>query len=188
MDNRQQLLNRALEAFTRQGYEAAGVQEIAAAAGITKPTLYHYFGSKAGLLTTLFKEQLDPFMATLAETTTYRKDMTGALKQIVKTCFDFAEANPLLYRFFLSLMYAPAESEAFKISLSYRERQQQLMETFFFEASKDHGNMKDRHQAYASSFIGLVNTYVSSFLNQLADVDETTIHNVVHQFMHGIFS
>ena len=188
MENRQLLLNCSLEAFALNGYEAAGVQDIAKAAGITKPTLYHYFGSKAGLLTTLFSEQLKPFLTTLETTAVYRKDIAGALQEIVKAHFDFATANPLLYRYFLSLMYAPAESDAFKISLTYRERQQQLMETFFFEASKDHGNMKNRHRAYASSFIGLVNIYVSLFLNQQTTIDDSTIRFVVHQFMHGIFS
>ena len=36
-----------------KGYDAVGVQEIAQKAGITKPTLYYYFGSKYGLLETL---------------------------------------------------------------------------------------------------------------------------------------
>ena len=38
------------ESFYEKGYDAIGVQEIADAAGVTKPTLYHYFGSKYGLL------------------------------------------------------------------------------------------------------------------------------------------
>jgi TetR/AcrR family transcriptional regulator len=188
MDNRSRLLDHALEAFALQGYEATGVQQIAAAAGITKPTLYHYFGSKAGLLTTLFSERLEPFLAKLAETATYRKDMAGALQEIVKTHFTFAEANPLLYRFLMALLYAPVESDAFKISQTYHARQLQLMEIFFFEASKDHGNMMNRQKTYAASFLGLVNTYVSLTLNQQIRVDETIIRNVVHQFMHGIFS
>ena len=32
--------------FMPRGYDAVGVQEIAQKAGITKPTLYYYFGSK----------------------------------------------------------------------------------------------------------------------------------------------
>ena len=38
----------ATELFARRGYEAS-MDEIAAAAGITKPMLYSYFGSKEGL-------------------------------------------------------------------------------------------------------------------------------------------
>ena len=52
-ENREMILQKALELFAGRGYDAVGVQEICAAAGITKPTLYHYFGSKRGLLDAL---------------------------------------------------------------------------------------------------------------------------------------
>ena len=53
MDNRENILTCALELFYQRGYDAVGIQEICQAAGITKPTLYHYFGSKYGLLEVL---------------------------------------------------------------------------------------------------------------------------------------
>ena len=56
MDNRSNILSQAVELFASRGYDAVGVQEIVDAAGITKPTLYHYFGSKLGLLNTIFTE------------------------------------------------------------------------------------------------------------------------------------
>jgi len=42
------LLDTALDLFSRRGYEGTGVQQIVTTAGVTKPTLYHYFGSKIG--------------------------------------------------------------------------------------------------------------------------------------------
>ena len=59
MDNRSNILLCALRLFATRGYDAVGVQEIVVAAGITKPTLYHYFGSKQGLLDALLKEYFD---------------------------------------------------------------------------------------------------------------------------------
>ena len=50
MDNRQAILDSALTLFYEKGYDAVGVQQIVDAAGVTKPTLYYYFGSKQGLL------------------------------------------------------------------------------------------------------------------------------------------
>ena len=41
MDNRMNILEKALHLFYEKGYDAIGVQEIADAAGVTKPTLYH---------------------------------------------------------------------------------------------------------------------------------------------------
>ena len=53
MDNRQLIIEKALELFCARGYDAVGVQEIAEQSGITKPTLYYYFGSKQGLMETI---------------------------------------------------------------------------------------------------------------------------------------
>ena len=53
MDNRSAILSNALRLFAARGYDAVGIQEIVDEAGITKPTLYHYFGSKQGLLESL---------------------------------------------------------------------------------------------------------------------------------------
>lgn len=52
---RLQLLDAALERFARKGYHDTSMDEIAEAAGVTKPVLYHHFASK----TDLFLELLD---------------------------------------------------------------------------------------------------------------------------------
>ena len=62
MDNRERILQCALELFYAKGYDAVGVQEIAQKAGITKPTLYYYFGSKYGLLETLLTKHFTVLM------------------------------------------------------------------------------------------------------------------------------
>jgi AcrR family transcriptional regulator len=46
---RERLLAEALRLFTARGYAATTVRELVAAAGVTKPVLYYYFGSKEGL-------------------------------------------------------------------------------------------------------------------------------------------
>lgn len=48
-DVRERVLAEALGLFTARGYAATSVREIVAAAGVTKPVLYYYFGSKEKL-------------------------------------------------------------------------------------------------------------------------------------------
>jgi TetR/AcrR family transcriptional regulator len=48
--SRQRLLQAAADVFERKGYASASVREIVERAGVTKPVLYYYFGSKEGLL------------------------------------------------------------------------------------------------------------------------------------------
>ncbi|MGD8807620.1 MAG: TetR family transcriptional regulator [Chloroflexota bacterium] len=53
---RQALLDAALQVFSQQGYQAARLQDIAKAAGVTRGAIYHHFGSKAELFNTLMDE------------------------------------------------------------------------------------------------------------------------------------
>jgi AcrR family transcriptional regulator len=48
-DRERLMLRAAGDAFAAQGFHASSMDEIARAAGVTKPMLYRYFGSKEGL-------------------------------------------------------------------------------------------------------------------------------------------
>ena len=45
----EKILKVAIEILARKGYHATSTREIVEAAGVTKPMLYYYFGSKAGV-------------------------------------------------------------------------------------------------------------------------------------------
>ncbi len=49
-EQRDQIQARAAELFARLGYTATTMNQVAAACGVTKPTLYHYFADKQALL------------------------------------------------------------------------------------------------------------------------------------------
>ena len=53
---RRRLLDAAVEVFERDGFETAGVIDIASAAGVTTGSLYHHFGSKLGLFQVIRRE------------------------------------------------------------------------------------------------------------------------------------
>ena len=75
MDNRSNILACALQLFASRGYDAVGVQEIVEAAGITQPTLYHYFGSSRDLLDTLLSEQWAELFEAVEQATIYDRDL-----------------------------------------------------------------------------------------------------------------
>jgi len=60
-ERRDQLLAVALGVFSRQGFHAASMNEIAEAAGVTKPVLYQHFASKRQL----YRELLDEVATTM---------------------------------------------------------------------------------------------------------------------------
>lgn len=55
-ERREQLLSVALTVFAREGFHGASMNEVADAAGVTKPVLYQHFSSKNGLYLALIEE------------------------------------------------------------------------------------------------------------------------------------
>jgi AcrR family transcriptional regulator len=55
---RQRLLGEATRLFAERGFESTSVQEIVAAAGVTKGAMYHYFDSKDDLLHEIYARVL----------------------------------------------------------------------------------------------------------------------------------
>ena len=188
MDNRATILSCALQLFAARGYDAVGVQEIADAAGITKPTLYHYFGSKRGLLDELLSTHFGQLHQNVRAAADYHGDLPLTLNRLAAVYFGYAQEHPLYYRFQLSLWFAPPDSDAFQAVAALNEAQQDLLEDLFLRAAGDHGNMRGRHRAYAATFLGMVNTYAALALNGYAQLDGDLVYKAVHQFMHGIFS
>ena len=65
MPARDQLLDAASSLFYEEGIAATGVDEIVRAAGVSKPTLYAHFGSKAALVAAVLERRHDARVAEL---------------------------------------------------------------------------------------------------------------------------
>jgi len=184
MDNRATLLEQALQLFAQRGYDAIGVQEIVEHAGVTKPTLYHYFGSKRGVLEALINERLQPLIDQLA----HANDVPASLAAIFQLYFDFAQAEPLLYRMQLAMWFSLPDNEAFQIVAVAAAQQQALLESFFVRASSFHGNIRGRQRVYAATLLGTINTYIGLWLSGAIQATPHIIHQAVQQFSYGIYS
>lgn len=63
--NRAAILEAALEVFSQHGFRGATVDQIAGAAGLSKPNLLYYFPSKEAIFTALLSGLLDTWLAPL---------------------------------------------------------------------------------------------------------------------------
>lgn len=188
MDNRSLILQRALDLFTARGYDAIGVQDIATAAGVTKPTLYYYFGNKHGLIAALVRERLAALMEPLAAAAGYGGDLPLSLQRVVAAYFAFAEREPAFYRMLLAMYFGPPDNEAFQVVAAAYAEQQRLLEQLFADAAHDHGNMRGRHQLYGALLLGVIHTYIGLFLNRHLALDASVQRLAVQHFSHGIYS
>jgi TetR/AcrR family transcriptional regulator len=188
MDTRSEILACALELFAARGYEGTGVQEVVNAAGVTKPTLYHYFGSKQGLLEALMISHEASQTSTIEPARDYRGDLPLTLRKIAAASFRFARENRTFSRFLLALFFAPAESEGHVAASSFFQRQFVAIREMFAHATREHGNMKGRHLLSAASFLGMINNCIGLYLNGSLLLDDELVERCVHQFEHGIYS
>ncbi|MGC4120257.1 MAG: TetR/AcrR family transcriptional regulator [Myxococcales bacterium] len=187
-DNRSKLLACALRLFVSKGYDGVGVQEIVEAAGVTKPTLYHYFGSKQGLVETLLAEEIGELTEKLTVACDYQHDLPKTLTDIAKAYFDFAKSHREVYRLLLALYFAPLESDAYRAAVRFHDQHFDMVERVFEAAEKDHGNMRGRHKAYAATFTGMIDRYIALALHGHTHLDDVLLHQAVKQFQHGIYS
>ncbi len=65
--NREAILEAALEVFSSQGFRGATLEQIAEAAGLSKPNLLYYFPSKEAVHSTLLAGLLDTWLDPLRE-------------------------------------------------------------------------------------------------------------------------
>jgi TetR/AcrR family transcriptional regulator len=189
MDNKSRIAQESLKLFTLRGYDGAGIREICELCGIEKPTLYYYFGNKEGILHHLLESRLPDLIRRLNTAARYQNDIGRSLEEITRLFFSFASSDPDYYKLLLSLHFAPEEGTSFRLVQPYFNEIHRVMENLFLEASRQHGNMANRQVHYSYSFTGLMNTYITLFLQkQLPMLDESLVYTVCRQFMYGIFT
>ena len=186
--NKAKLERTALILFAARGYDAVGVQELAETAGVTKPTLYHYFHSKKGLFVALLSGREQPLLSRLSKAAEYRRDVKFNLDSLALEYYRYFRENREFFRLVLAQYFSPPDCEIHETVQSFNRKVFSLFEALFRAAEKDHGNMRGRSTAYAATFIGMLHTYIGLSLSGHGDLADDALRRAVHQFMHGIFS
>lgn len=188
-NNRDFIISCALELFAQRGYDAVSVREITEMAKISKPTLYHYFGSKEGLLKIVISENFTPFLNVLETSSNYVGDLPLSLEKVVDVYFNFAQTNSICYRLLLTLENPPIQSDAHEVASPFLNRQYQLFENLFERAAENHGNMVGRKQLYAMGFLSLIHSVIARYiLNTEQTLPNQIKYDIIRQFSYGIYS
>lgn len=180
------LLKTAEKLFARKGYDAVGVQEIVETAGVTKPTLYYYFGSKRGLLAEIVRTRGLRLTEEIARAASYTGDFFASLSSTLKAFIAFAAAHPDFFRFHCAILNAPKESEPF---LEYQEIRRSLSETvlkLFTNATDIFGNMKGKEKLYSTLFLNNATAIARSHAaEEETEIDNKTVYTIIHSFIYG---
>jgi AcrR family transcriptional regulator len=98
---RRQLLDVAIERFAAGGFHATSMEDIAEAAGVTKPVLYQHFRSKRQLYLELLDDVGSQLMAAIATATATadgpRRQVESGFAAYVRFMTERPQAFPLLF-------------------------------------------------------------------------------------------
>ena len=94
----ERILSTALDLFAVKGYDATAVREICEAAGITKPTLYHFYGSKDGVFQALVRSGFEQYRHLVDAAIATPGTWTERVKLLTRSVFQSASEKPLFWR------------------------------------------------------------------------------------------
>lgn len=106
---RERLLAAALTLFNNKGYAATSVREIVQTAGVTKPVLYYYFGSKEGIYLELMNNSLAEFDASLARMTTISGTAAEKIVHFCSVILDLIIDRLEVLRLIYAIYYGPPQ-------------------------------------------------------------------------------
>ena len=191
MENKERIMQCAEELFYSRGYDAAGVQEIVDRAGVTKPTLYYYFGSKRGLLEAIFNTKFEQLMPRLESIVLQPWDIREKLYTLADTYYEFFSQDYRFSMLMMALFYSARENEAYQKARPYYEKFYRTVVKLFDERAAELGNMNGRQGQFAISYIGVLNQYLTMNFDPETGkwaVSPEQMHGMVDQFMYGIFT
>lgn len=181
---RQDILEAAARAFSKNGFASATMQDIAREAGYTAASLYSYFSSKdeivRSLLETVREERRAAFTTPMPEGLTLRQ----RLELVMNRLLDIARRHGDLLRFFHFSgglrMLCPGEHTHSLVQDEVRELTQ------FFEqaAPGELGKWTPEDAAWALG--GLFHALAIRWLHSDGEVRSDAISDFLDLFFHGI--
>lgn len=187
MENKKKLLVSALNLFSTYGYEGVGIARIVEEAGVTKPTMYHYYSSKLGLYEALLDWAFGDFISGLDTAVAHIKDTRSGVMELSGVFFDLytdSRESMILLRGALECERSnPAGEKAAEL----RERILGVFDTFFHTLSPAAGLAGDYAESAKYSLLGLILSYV-----QLLDYGpnrperDAWTQRLADQFLHGV--
>lgn len=187
-DARQAILDSAVAIFARKGYAGASVQDILQATGLSKPTLYYYFRSKAGLFQAILDFAYDEsfrLMKVAVDATTGCEDRLVAMAAAL---FDFAVHNQNLMRLVLATVFAaPEEIPPDSINMLKRRRNFEFVLGIIRDAQRTR-EIDSRHEVLelTHGIFGAISHQVRThLLTPQGRLDRRRAERIVSLFLNG---
>jgi len=154
-ERRGQLLGAASEIFVDRGYHAAGMDEIADRAGVSKPVLYQHFSSKLELYLAVLAQHVDNLVSGVRQALRTTTDNRQRLRAAVQAVLAFIEPDGQGYRLIFENDYVTEPQVAAQVKVATES----CTDAVFDLISRDSGLEAHRARMIA---VGLVAISVDS--------------------------
>lgn len=154
-ERRGQLLASASEVFVERGYHAAGMDEIADRAGVSKPVLYQHFSSKLELYLAVLAQHVDNLVSGVRQALRTTTDNRLRVRAAVQAFFDFIEHDGQGYRLIFANDYVSEPQVAAQVKVATES----CIDAVFDLVASDSGLEPHRARMIA---VGLVSISVDS--------------------------
>lgn len=155
---------------------------------MTKPTLYHHYGSKQGVLETLLHEQVDPFIENLRQAADYQGDLPATLGEIVTTVFTFGQEQPDLYWMLAAANLTASDSPASQLLAERVVTQVGILTDLFDAAVIDHGNIRGKQRLAAETLLAMIAIHLRLAGRGELTLDDRAAWFLIQQFSYGIYT
>lgn len=183
--NAEQILQSAVKLFSRKGYDATSTREIMEAAGVTKPMLYYYFGSKEGLCQTALTRFSDHFFACLKAEIDKPRPPRDTLVEVVWLHFRFLLENEDANRLYLMIYFGPERHRFADII----DRDTQRAHALFLQAVERIDKEGILRPGCAHDFFmalhGTIHFWALEAMERRATVDRPLAERIVDGLLHG---
>jgi AcrR family transcriptional regulator len=180
-ERRGQLLAAASEVFVDRGYHAAGMDEIADRAGVSKPVLYQHFSSKVELYLAVLARHVDNLVSGVRQALRTTTDNRQRVHAAVQAFFEFIEHDGQGYRLIFENDYVTEPQVAAQVKVATES----CTDAVFDLISHDSGLEPHRARMIA---VGLVSISVDSaryWLNNDRPISKEAAIEGTVQFIWG---
>ncbi|MFI0371467.1 TetR/AcrR family transcriptional regulator [Actinomadura sp. 1N219] len=152
-ERREQLLNIGRTLFAARGLDGTSVEEIASAAGVSKPVVYEHFGGKEGLYAVVVDREFERLLRLVTEALNSAVHYRSKLERAALALLEYIEENPDGFRILVRDSHGGTGTGSYASLLSEIAGE---VEYILAQEFDRHGYDVKFASLYAQSLVGMV--------------------------------
>lgn len=176
---RRQLLDRALRVFSERGFHATSMNDVAEAAGVTKPVLYQHFPSKRDLYLELLRDVGRQLTATITAATTAEEAVQAKTVAGLAAYFRFVQEQQAAFK----LLFGSGSRRDESFAAAVRQVEDEIGATIadLLDPHIDAG----RRLVIAHGILGMAEGTCRLWLGKRLDLDPEELAGQVGELLYG---